>query len=134
MRKCNYCNEEKDESEFYDRNLGKRKMYRCKSCEKEKIKRWRDKNPEKNKAIYRKARLKAAYKLHPDEVITFGECPLCNKTKRLLIDHCHKQGHVRGFICYNCNTTLGHIENKEKMEKFQEYINNAKITSRYYDE
>lgn len=25
----------------------------------------------------------------------------------LHVDHCHKQGHVRGLLCSNCNTLLG---------------------------
>lgn len=37
-----------------------------------------------------------------------GHCPICKKYYELLhIDHCHKDGHVRGLLCNSCNTGLG---------------------------
>lgn len=35
-----------------------------------------------------------------------GRCLLCNKKGRLVIDHCHKTGKIRGVICASCNGTL----------------------------
>ena len=53
-----------------------------------------------------------------------GVCPLCLKKKdKLCIDHCHSTGKVRGLICNNCNTLIGHIENTEKMERITAYLN-----------
>ena len=83
---------------------------------------WRKENPEKYKENYTKGRLKYKYGLTAEEVITEGECPICLRHKRLVIDHCHSKGHVRGFICYNCNTLLGHIENEDKMKRVYSYL------------
>jgi hypothetical protein len=36
-----------------------------------------------------------------------GRCAICNKTKKLTIDHCHKQKKVRDLLCGDCNRGLG---------------------------
>ena len=38
-------------------------------------------------------------------------CPICKMTseKNLSIDHSHKTGRVRGFMCNNCNVALGRV-------------------------
>lgn len=38
-------------------------------------------------------------------------CQICNKEKKLVLDHCHISGKFRGWICMNCNAGLGMIEN-----------------------
>lgn len=50
-------------------------------------------------------------KLHekPDED---ERCPICNKQqkdfrKSFSLDHSHKTGQFRGWLCHNCNTALG---------------------------
>lgn len=73
--------------------------------------------------INRRARYKYKYGLEEHEIKKYGECPLCLKEKKLVVDHCHTEGYVRGFICYSCNTLLGHIENEEKMQRIKNYLN-----------
>jgi|SRR5215472_3001004 len=35
-------------------------------------------------------------------------CEICGAgTQRIHFDHCHQRGHFRGWICSNCNTALG---------------------------
>ena len=95
---------------------------------KKKIKEWRSNNPEKNFHINRRARLKRKYGMTAEDYDTMytnqnGCCAICSKKKdKLCIDHCHKSNKVRGLLCHNCNTLLGHIENLEKMEKVNEYL------------
>jgi hypothetical protein len=36
-----------------------------------------------------------------------GLCPLCFRSQRLVVDHCHGSGKVRGLICRTCNTGIG---------------------------
>ncbi len=39
-----------------------------------------------------------------------GICCICKKdNKKLVIDHDHKTGKVRGLLCSNCNTSLGSL-------------------------
>ena len=122
MKTCTSCGREKDLSEYYFNKARNKHKGRCKSCDKTSVKIWRKKNPEAQSLINKRGRVKWAYGLCLDDVKEFGECPICLKEKRLVIDHCHNKGHVRGFICYSCNTLLGHIENKDKMARVQRYL------------
>ena len=39
-----------------------------------------------------------------------GVCVICSAEpgkRRLSVDHCHSEGHVRGLLCQNCNAGLG---------------------------
>ena len=36
-----------------------------------------------------------------------GRCALCGFRDRLVEDHCHDSGLVRGYLCKSCNTTEG---------------------------
>ncbi len=48
-----------------------------------------------------------------------GVCAICGrketamhrgKVRRLAIDHCHDEGHVRGLLCYTCNQGIGYFQ------------------------
>lgn len=125
-RKCNKCSQEFDDSFFYDKKnrSGKvRKMYTCKDCYKLQVKTWRISNKKSTAAINRRARYKSIYKISADSVPKEGYCPICQREcVKLVVDHCHTEGHVRGLICYTCNTLLGHVENVLKMERVLKYL------------
>jgi hypothetical protein len=37
-----------------------------------------------------------------------GRCAICGDNPEILhVDHCHAEGHVRGLLCYPCNSILG---------------------------
>jgi len=48
-----------------------------------------------------------------------GKCAICSVTdtteRPLFVDHDHVTGHVRGLICHNCNTLLGHAKDSESI-------------------
>lgn len=37
-------------------------------------------------------------------------CKICNRKRKLVVDHCHSTGKVRGMLCNGCNTALGVLE------------------------
>lgn len=36
-----------------------------------------------------------------------GHCAVCPSDVRLVVDHCHDSGEVRGILCDRCNVALG---------------------------
>ena len=51
-----------------------------------------------------------------------GKCAICGKSskemadkKRLAVDHDHKTGQIRGLLCSDCNTMLGHFHDDPKL-------------------
>ncbi len=77
--------------------------------------------------------IKYKYKLTEEEYISIyykqnEQCALCskelelrtmNKRPTIQVDHDHKTGKVRGFLCMNCNVRLGwYLKRKEKIEDY----------------
>lgn len=52
-----------------------------------------------------------------------NKCLICNideketKHKKLVVDHNHKTGEVRGLLCHNCNCALGHFKDSIQILK-----------------
>lgn len=80
----------------------------CKSCQK------------KQKKLADKARKQAPLK---PEV-----CDCCGKIpKKWQLDHCHKTGNFRGWICLPCNRGIGMLgDYLEDVEKAVKYLKRAK--------
>jgi len=50
-----------------------------------------------------------------------------NKIKTLALDHCHKTGKLRDFLCSKCNLFLGKFEdNLHNLDKFHSYLDKHK--------
>jgi hypothetical protein len=81
---------------------------------------YRRTHPQRTAEAYRKYRLKAEYGLTPEDYNIMLErqgslCALCGATplsvhhRKLVVDHDHVTGRVRGLLCHNCNLVLGHL-------------------------
>jgi hypothetical protein len=45
---------------------------------------------------------------------------------KLVVDHCHTTGKVRGLLCHNCNRALGLLkDNTERLKKAINYLENT---------
>jgi Recombination endonuclease VII len=50
-------------------------------------------------------------------------CEVCETPGKVTFDHCHFTGRFRGWICHNCNITLGRMnENPSALRKLADYI------------
>lgn len=101
------------------------KQSRCIDCAKKDWKSWSIKNPE----VHR--RLKSNYGITLEEYTSRAtaqnyQCAICQRTcekMKLYIDHDHKTGKLREFLCINCNTLLGHARDEIPiLEKAIEYL------------
>jgi len=68
------------------------------------------------------------YRLTPAEVAElfawFGHhCAICGKSERLVIDHDHLTGYIRGVLCNRCNLALGQLGDiVESLERAVRYL------------
>jgi len=107
-KKCRRCDETKDIENFeINRKFASggiaRRAY-CKSCQK------------KQKSISGKK----YYSKKPETLI----CPTCGDTVKgnhnIVLDHNHKTGTIRGYICDNCNSGMGRA--KDDVQILQNWI------------
>ncbi len=91
----------------------------CKVCLEEVRKQKRDKNLRQN---YRGFSSQGYDELFLKQG---GVCAVCGNRQKghLHVDHDHRTGNVRGLLCSDCNTALGHLhDNPEIIRKLLQYI------------
>lgn len=106
----------------------------CRGCMKQyrkensaKIAKQRNSIESKNSRLYRG--LMRQYGLSASDFDTIkeaqgGKCAVCNaEGKRLVVDHCHHTGVVRGLVCYGCNIDIRILEGPtEKLAAAKKYL------------
>lgn len=108
-RQCNKCSEVKDLEDFhvpyYKKNNEKGRSHTCKNCIR--------KQTQETSALKR---------LHfsPTDCL----CQLCGTySESLHLDHNHKDGSFRGYLCANCNQALGKFKDSiDKLKKAIAYL------------
>src|SRR3990167_3567526 len=138
IRKCNKCSIEKSlDDDFHKHPKGR--QYTCKLCANARAKEWNKGRygirKAKDPMCHRRAQLRVRYGLTVEhykqmEVNQGGRCLLCGKTCRLVVDHNHATGQVRGLLCSSCNKVLGYIENQEWMKRTLSYLGTTVIVPR----
>jgi len=137
---CNICKETKDLSLFYrDKYSTDGFKQRCKICSNKSFLNWVNKNKEKDrerKSLWResnKERIKALnlqynYGISLEDynellIRQNNKCALCPATTKLVVDHCHKTGKIRGLLCGKCNKGLGMLgDTIETITKVLKYL------------
>lgn len=104
------------------------------------MRRWREKNPERTRLAYKSWREKNREKIRNHSLYTKfrirqcdwdamyqsqeGKCGLCLVFgKTLVVDHCHTSSRVRGLLCIRCNTKLGFFEEINRDKNWKERAN-----------
>ncbi len=137
---CIKCGEKRDNFPLAGNGHGKW-YYRptCTTCkgrqDSARYKRYREKmkqeDPEGWKLKRRREQLKRYYGMTLEEYQDKlkqqgGGCAICGRMEGLRdmpVDHCHKQGHIRGILCHWCNKGLGQFfDNPENLRKAANYI------------
>lgn len=123
-KKCTNCLVVKDLSEFYKNGKARdRRASQCKKCTDAANRRHRQKYPQRGAALalkyyyanprYQKLRtVKFLYGLTEaayDRLVleSKGQCAICLTKTKLVIDHDHATGEIRGMLCGKCNAALG---------------------------
>jgi hypothetical protein len=150
MKICTKCKIEKEDSEFHkDKRSKDGFRYECKVCAKEYGKKYRvmsgvkDQRREYCKKYRAKPEVKerkreycykSKYNITLEEYDKMccqqnGRCLICEeKPNKLVVDHDHKTGKVRGLLCNSCNLAIGYLkENKQHFMKAIEYLERDEI-------
>ena len=142
LKRCSVCTEDKPQESFYAKG-GK-----CKRCQIEYSKRYKEQHRDKYAAYLRDWRQRNrdhyraylhAYKLRqygltPEEYEALlekqdGHCAIClappETNKRLAVDHDHETGAVRGLLCFRCNTSIETLTVPGVLHRAVEYLRRA---------
>ena len=104
---CKYGHEFTAENSLWNKFGTERQ---CKLCSQNKQREWKRNNPQAE-ASYRRL-----YGINSEEYQNLvneqgDKCAICGDIPdKLSIDHCHKNGHVRGLLCSNCNLGIGYFK------------------------
>lgn len=150
-KRCSRCGEVKPASEFgkyTDVNHlinGWRYYSRCKPCAHEASREygvadrrrrndrksaWRRANTETALAVEKRSRARYLYGITPDQIeYMFAAqdmlCAICTEAKRLVVDHDHQTGAVRGGLCFRCNNMLGLYERGHRRKSITDVVAQA---------
>ena len=122
---CKVCKEYKENNMFYFKNS--EKSHRGNVCKKCKIAESKSRTKSltsEKRAEYRRRSHAKSYGLTLEEFNAYfkeATCGICNHTgdkyNRLVLDHCHSTGRIRGVLCDQCNLGLGHFtDNIDKLK------------------
>lgn len=112
----------------------------CKSCTKEYMEAWSERNPGVKEFHFRNSRLRREFGItvkEYDEMLEQqnSKCALCDKDREdedrnFAVDHNHSTGEIRGLLCRDCNYRLvGKFEDSNFLRKMADYLD--KGTGRY---
>lgn len=145
IKTCTICKKEKPYGAFYNSKATKDgKSYRCKDCDSVARKDYHKKHYHSVREKHRVNSRKSLYGLSNEQfegllLSQDGKCKICcvtldqsfgrhHKPNKLVIDHCHITGEVRGLLCTMCNKGIGLLQDDPEtvMSAFR-YLTDASI-------
>lgn len=94
---------------------------------------WRLEKARRKRAAHEN-RVQKVYGLGPGDYdrlheIQGGKCAICQRStgasKKLAVDHDHRDGHARGLLCSPCNKLLGHLrDDVDAVLRIYTYLSN----------
>lgn len=122
-QRCKACDELKPATDYYMQSTNPqhraygRRQGRCKKCVKQQTGTYQRANIARTFDIRRSKRLEREFGITAEEydrrlAEQGGRCAIClgpprGRWKRLVVDHCHTTGRVRGLLCGPCNRAVG---------------------------
>lgn len=109
---------------WYQKNLANARKMR---------KQWQKDNPEKQKGYRLKQRFGISLEGYLEALEKQGtKCAICSSKlipgKNCHLDHCHKTGKLRGFLCGPCNKGLGSFRDSiENIKNAANYLESAEL-------
>ena len=127
--------------DFFTEKATGRPRPRCKHCMTKDSQAWNKRNRAKHVEIYRRANHRANLKRrfgiteerYNELAAAHGAvCGICQKPesrdRKLSLDHCHKTGAIRGFLCCRCNLMIGGFaDDPELLERAASYLRNPPV-------
>lgn len=103
-KRCSYCNEIKPNTSEYFYTISRGGLRsQCIQCHSNYQKEYKlMKNYNLNLEEYNEMCIQQEFK-----------CQICNKKKKLYVDHNHQTGEVRGLLCDLCNRAIGLLKENE---------------------
>ena len=89
---------------------------------------WAKDNPDRVASHQRKTKYGVTEEMYT-ELVTKNkhQCQICNNETKLVVDHCHDTGTIRGVLCRACNLALGHF--KDDINRLTNALKYIKSTS-----
>lgn len=92
--------------------------------------RYQERHPDTIRAKYHRDKLRK-FGMTPEQYqelldVQDGVCAICEGVepngKRLAVDHCHLNGHVRGLLCSKCNWALAQFDQEDRLWNVMAYL------------
>ena len=143
LKVCSLCHTSLPLSEFYKRSIqnGRGLRAECKDCCRDRTRAWyQDERNRAKRVAYatkwnkanpgarRRIHLKRQYGITPEDydrmhTAQHGRCGICLKEMKLVVDHDHATGRVRGLLCRPCNRSIGQLgEDADTLRRAAEWV------------
>ena len=129
MKKCYKCGVVKNIGEFYKNKSKKDGLdNRCKECSRKHHRGYQAKNGDAHSGYQRKWKYGLSEEILQLLIKNEIPCMTCGSKENVCVDHCHETGIIRGFLCRNCNISLGMMkENSNNIERLAKYAKMCEI-------